>query len=347
MKASHSWDSSYATAAEHLSTSQNTLHVLDDREENLPTPPHLPTLGYLLGKRPPNLRGKKHSSRSMSGEDSKWDDDDEHISDRDSDHSSVSSTQSDGKSQHKKRAKKKKRGPREDDVFDWQYNKLTVPQSSPPRERKGITRKLTPTPTKPTFRGHNSVIDDKLKIGSLSDSPSSLNSQKSPTTSPNRVSPSPIFDGITGYLEQQGQPKEETSVLSLPQKSRQGMVNVQRKPPNLLSKRTTPISLKDSSRKQIQRQPGTSGNQHTTGAFMADLNQAVNTSRFTQRHVNHEFTSPAGHYPSPTSSIGQVRSDSVDNLLYKWFYILIYSDMKKLLTNFSVRSTCTSPFLLR
>lgn len=302
IKASQSWDSGYTTAPGHILASQNTIHVVDDMEENLPTPPPLPSLGYLLGKRPPNLRGRGQSSPSISGADS-GEDDNEYI---DSDHSSVSSTQSSIKSQHKKRTKKKKRSPKDDDVFDWQYNKLTVPQSSPPRERKGIARKLTPRPTELIFRGRNSGFETshKLEIGALSDSLSSFNSPspKSPVTSPSQVSPSPPFTNKhNGSL----QPKQPP--ILLPQQNSQIMVNVvESKLPDPLSKKATPISLKDISRKQMQRQqPGANGNQHTTEPLMADFNQAVKTSATPQR-IMRQLASPTGHYPSPTTSIGQV-----------------------------------------
>ena len=304
IKASQSWDSSYATAAAHILASQNTLHVVDDVEENLPTPPLLPTLGYLLGKRPPNLRGRGQSSRSISGAVSRGDDD-ECISDIDSDNSSVSSTQSSIKSQHKKRTKKKKRGPKEDDAFDWQYNKLTVPQSSPPRERKGIARKLTPRPTELTFRAQSNgfEISHKLEIGAMSDSPSSFSfpSPKSPVASPSHVSPSPSFTGDLNKHNGSLQPKQQ---FPLSQQNSQTMV--ESKLPDPLSKKATPISLKDSSRKQMQRQqPETNGNQHTTEPYMADLNQAVKTSS-TPPRIMRQLASPTGHYPSPTTSIGQV-----------------------------------------
>lgn len=307
IKASQTSDSAYTTAAGHLA-SQSSLHVVDDREENLPTPPLLPTLGYLLGKRPPNLRGRGQSSRSISGADSKGDDD-ECISDIDSDHSSVSSTQDGVKSQHKKRTKKKKRSPKEDDTFDWQYNKLTVPQSSPPRERKGITRKLTPRPTELTFRGQTSGFDEishKLEVGALC-----FNSPP-PKSSPSQVSSSSTFNGFLNKHNGSIQPTQPP-VVSLPQQNRQGIVNVvEYKSPDSLSKRTTPISLKDSSRKQMQRQqPGTSGNQHTTEAFMA---QAVKSSSSNPSHMR-QSASPSGHYPSPTSIIGKVCSIKIKHVL--------------------------------
>ena len=111
--------------------------MMDDVEEGLPSPPPLPTIDYLLGKRPNNLRG----SRFLSHQDKNGDE--EHISDE-SDHSSENPLHNEKLLQQKKKAKKKKRkGSRDDDAFDWQYNKLTVPQSSPPREKK---RKPIPQP---------------------------------------------------------------------------------------------------------------------------------------------------------------------------------------------------------
>lgn len=320
VKVSHSWDSGSTPAVEYLSASQDSLHVVDDKEDNLPTPPPLPTLEYLLGKRPLNLRGKGCSSRDKFGADGKGDDDG-HNSDIDSDLSSVSSTQGDHRLQQKKKTKKKKkRSSKEADAFDWQYNKLTVPQSSPPRERRVMTRKLTPPPTEPAYRGQrglSSAFDKashELDMRMLSDSPSSLfplhsPSPKSPVGSPNQVSPSSSLSQITSYLYKSSghsHPKRAAPVLPPHQQNRQGIVNGQPKLPDPQTKKTTPISLKDSSRKATQRKqsPGTNGSEQTAGAFMADLNQAIKSSSSTQPRVMRQLASPAGHYPSPINGIG-------------------------------------------
>ena len=311
---SKSWDSSTTPATEYHATSQDSLHVVNEREEYLPTPPPLPTLELLLGKRPPGLRGKGRPSHKL-GAGASEDDDEHNISDIDSDHSSVSSTQSDRKSPQKKKTKKKrKRSPKENGILDWQYNKLTVPQSSPPRERKGLARMPTPRPTETSFGGQrdlSSAFDDvsrELELSLLSDSPSSLSplhspSPTSPLGSPLHVSPSPSLNQITGHLNKSNghlQPRQGAQVLSPHQQNSLGMVNQRPGPPEPSSKKTAPISQKGSNRKPIQKQqPAINGHQQQNpGAFMADLNQAMKSS--TPPRVTHQLT---GYQSSTVSDI--------------------------------------------
>ena len=142
----------------------------DATEESLPEPPPIPTIEYLLGKRPVNLRKRVSAAvREQRAETDATIGTDPSESDYDSDHSSVSSVhssvgsahssvgstpgsvssaQSDaGVTPHRKKSKKKKKKKDEvmgDEGGDWTYNKLSaVPQSSPPREKK---RTLTPYP---------------------------------------------------------------------------------------------------------------------------------------------------------------------------------------------------------
>ena len=279
----------------------------------MPTPPPLPTLELLLGKRPPGLRGKGHSSYTSGADASE--DDDERNSDIDSDHSSVSSTQSDRKSQQKKKAKKKrKRSPKENGALDWQYNKLTVPQSSPPREKKGLARKPTPRPTEPSVGGQkdfSSAFDDvsELELSLLSDSPSSLSPLHAPSPTSHVNSPlhvSPSLNQTTGHLNKNSgylQPRQTAPVLPPHQQNSPGMVNGKPKPPELPSKRTTPISLKDSNRKVTQKQQSeiNRSQQQPPGAFMADLNQAMKSSSSTPPRVTRQL---AGYHPSPVHDIG-------------------------------------------
>ena len=290
---------------------------MDAGEDDLPVPPPLPTQEYLLGKRPPNLRGKGRSPRRKSGTDVK-DADEEYSSDVDSDHSS---THSDRKSQQRKKSKKKKKkSPKEDDAFDWQYNKLTIPQSSPPRGRKGMPRKLTPRPADSNlaYGGQKDLasafdeVSQELERNLLLDSPSSLSplhspSPKSPISSPNQVSPSPSFNQIAGFINKSSgrtQPKRAAPVLPPHLQNKQGVPNGQPKPPDPQTKKTTPISLKGSSRKPAQKQqPGTAGSPQSPGAFMADLNQAIFSSS-TPPRVMRQLATPAGYQPSPINGIG-------------------------------------------
>lgn len=179
----------------------------------------MPTVEYLLGKRPVNLR--KRASDSLKEEmklrtaglvasQQKGDDEKEmNVEDvYDSDgHSSVGSSKGSKKHRHRKekQKKKKRRGSKDnDESVQWNYNKLSVPQCSPPRERKmllGIERHPTPIPKQPTqlnglpFPQHldfSSAFDEVTKelelaaLGDSSGSPSSL----SPLNSPSPKSPS-------------------------------------------------------------------------------------------------------------------------------------------------------------
>ena len=129
-------------------------------EDDLPDPPPVPTIEYLLGKRPVNLRKRASDSLKQEiklraaafitneNEDGGGSVDDVYDSDG---HSSVGSSQGDKKHRRKKekQKKKKRRGSKEDDdLVKWSYNKLgdTLPQSSPLRERKSLLGERHPTP---------------------------------------------------------------------------------------------------------------------------------------------------------------------------------------------------------
>ncbi len=211
---SQSWDSGVVA-----SLAPNNVDDSYADEEELPEPPPVPTIEYLLGKRPVNLRKRASDSlkREMSAREGGDDDSDEH--------SSVSSSTSDKKHtaykkrRHKRRGSKegeedvvhKRRGSNEsdEDLVQWSYNKLTVPQSSPPRERKvllGVERHPTPIPRPipPVTNGPpttnkllsplrlDTAFDEvSRELLSLSDTDSSLSptSPKSPAspTSPTRT----------------------------------------------------------------------------------------------------------------------------------------------------------------
>ena len=315
---SKSWDGSIATTVDHLTSSQDSLHVIDAMEEELPVPPPLPTMEYLLGKRPSNLRGKGHSPHSKHATDSR-DEGSEDNSDIDSDHSSVSSTQSDSRTQQKKKGKKKKKkSPKEDDVFDWQYSQLTVPHSSPPRERKKImTRRPTPPPNlfKPVYGLSNDVnhafdeVSRQLEMDSLSESPSSLSplhspSPKSPVSPPNHVSPSHNFNQVAGQANNKATsrpvPKRAAPKLPPHLQNKQGMQSNQATSSDQKVIKTTPISQKGSSRTKAplrqQQQPQQTGNAPigNPDMFMAVLNEVISSSPKQPRIMRQ-----LGHQPSP------------------------------------------------
>lgn len=236
---------------------QDSLHVVDEAEGFLPAPPPTPTVEFLLGKRPANLRGKKIIPHEVNVSN----EEDERLSDIDSDHSSVSSSHSDRISQPKKKAKKKRRkGSKEDDIFEWQYNKLTVPQSSPPRERKARMRKLTPVPARIPYGGLSqgiaSAFDEVSRELEMASTPVS----DSPTIakSPNQVSPPQQKPQHNSHIKaKQAAPPEQQHIAQ----------PVGRQPNTTSSqpKRAAPISLMGSSRKPLpKQQPETSGSQQSS-----------------------------------------------------------------------------------
>ncbi len=208
----NSWDPS-------LSTSPATTDDPDEsyaNEEELPEPPPVPTVEYLLGKRPVNLRKRASDSlrREMTGH---ANDDPEFGGDESDDgRSSVSSSTSDQKRRSKKRDKKrhKRRGSRDSDdesptvpSVEWNYNKLSI---SPPRDRKlmlGVERHPTPIPAPvppvanglpPPIRLDNAfdeVSRELLSLSDVSDTPSSLSPLHSPSpkspVSPEHMLPTP------------------------------------------------------------------------------------------------------------------------------------------------------------
>lgn len=324
-----SWDGNIPTTVDHLTSSQDSLHIIDAMEEDLPVPPPLPTVEYLLGKRPPSLRGKGHSPHSKHATDS-WDEGNEDNSDVDSDHSSVSSTQSDSRTQQKKKGKKKKKkSPKEDDVFDWQYSKLTVPHSSPPRERKKVmNRKPTPPPNlfKPVYGLPNDInhaFDDvsrQLEMDSLSDSPSSLSplhspSPKSPMSPPNQVSPSHNSNQIAGQVNNRANsrpvPKRAAPKLPPHLQNKQGMQSNQATTSDQKVVKTTPISQKGSSRTKApprqQQQPQQRGSAPigNPDMFMAVLNEVISSSPKQpriMRQLGHQ-SSPMGYRSPPAAGV--------------------------------------------
>ncbi len=202
----------------------STPHVaVDDvdesyaNEEELPEPPPVPTVEYLLGKRPVNLRKRASDSlrREMTAHATEDGDDDE----SDDGHSSVSSSTSDHKRRGKKQRDKKRhkrRGSRgnsdeeSSSSVEWNYNKLSVPQSSPPRDRKllfGVERHPTPIPApvppltnrlpSPLRLGSafDEVSHELLLLSDVSDTPTSLSPLNSPSpkspVSPVHISPPP------------------------------------------------------------------------------------------------------------------------------------------------------------
>ena len=222
MQHSQSWDSSLSRLTSTSDADIANWRV-DEDEENLPEPPPLPTVDYLLGKRPANLRGKTNVTleeevrEKAAAINVESDDgtityiDSDNDSDSHSSHSSVSSTHSERK--HKKKKKKKRKSQKAESTnTQWTYNKLSLPQSSPPRERKNYVNEKMPTPIPMTTTVGNLPtprkldFDTKLVASPTSQSPSyppdSL-SPKSPTSPPSQeISPAHrANEGLTGYLK--------------------------------------------------------------------------------------------------------------------------------------------------
>jgi hypothetical protein len=248
-----------ASQSSKSTSPRDSLHVVDEAEDSLLSPPPLPTIEFLLGKRPAYLRGRK----IIPHQDGVHNEDDEHLSDIDSDHSSVGSSQSDRTSQQKKKLKKKRRkgSKDDDDAFDRQYNQLAVPQSSPTRNRKARARKLTPIPAKSPYgprRGIASAFDEVSRELEMASPPLSNSSLNSLSKSPQQVSPPQALK--TKPLETGCFEAKQTAPLSPPQKQHtaQPMGRQAGSPP----KRAAPISLMGSSRKPLpKQQPETSGSQ--------------------------------------------------------------------------------------
>ena len=302
-KSSQSLDSGTISAAEYRPPlSPDLLHVINEKEENLPSPPSLPSLEYLLGKRPTNLRSKGHASRvQSSSQDVKYN---ERNSDRDSDHSSVSYTQDNQNLQQKKKVKKKRRrSSKEADEFDWQYNKLTVPQSSPPRERKVLARKLTPHPAESVFPGQrklSSAFDDvsrELEMGVSADSAPFLSSLRSPFPE----SPHDSQKISSSSLNYGHPPPNCTTPLLYPNQQIKLEINELSKSPHAVSKKTTPISVKESSRKASTRPQKIESKDQKPGPFTAN---SITTSLSTPPNIMRQLASPTGHYPSLINDVG-------------------------------------------
>ena len=278
LRQSQSWDSSLSRMTSTPNVDTTNWRV---DEERLPEPPPLPTVDYLLGKRPANLRGKTSTTLKEEVKEKaaaiKQDSDDGTVtyidSDNDSDshsshssHSSVSSTHSDRK--HKKKKKRKKKGQKgetTDVSIQWTYNKLTVPQSSPPRERNFFPNERMPTPIPNTFTGGNLPTPRKLDFDMKqvasppSQSPSSLSplsslSPRSPISpvSSQEVSPArrPGGEELTGYLK-------PSRVAPPPPANKSNLAN--------RTAQTNRTSAKQGSAKTTAVQPSTSPRKTTTG----------------------------------------------------------------------------------
>jgi hypothetical protein len=137
LKHSQSWDSSYG----HSEANHNT-----EGEDELPEPPPLPSIQYLLGKRPVSLRKRtiqtlkeqiQERAATMSNVDDSYDSDS---------HSSVGSSQSDQYKHHRRKHKKKKSIKNTTLIEEQERNNL---QNSSPvikRAQPGFERFPTPFP---------------------------------------------------------------------------------------------------------------------------------------------------------------------------------------------------------
>lgn len=206
MPHSQSWDSGLGVNAnpyDRYLAEENVDYIADEIE--LPEPPPLPSVEYLLGKRPVNLR--KRASQTLKDEIMRK------AAAMGNEEAGGNSDDSDGqgsvgsagrKHRRKKASKRKKKKGREEDAVNadgnkWTYNKHLLPQSSPPRSRKvGIERYPTPIPNQPGIKisatgkaiaqklDFESAFDELSKdLEALAGSPSSL----SPLDSPSPKSP--------------------------------------------------------------------------------------------------------------------------------------------------------------
>ena len=314
-------------------------------EEELPEPPPVPTVEYLLGKRPVNLR--KRASDSLRRE----------IQQRaaelaaggeeeDSDgHSSVSSTHSDHKHRKKKDKKRRKKGLKdegskvnEDDSVEWNYNKLSIPQSSPPRERKmGLERHPTPRPAPipmvtsglPTPVKLDTAFDEVsrelLALSDTSDTPSSLSplhspSPKSPISpaSPSHTSTPAHTTAAAQSARKPIQPKRAAPKLPPHLQNRQMAANTNtnnntdKNTGTGIVRKTSPISKVVSSRGKSKGQPhpqkSTISDKQaeqiieaakSPSDFMAALTEAISSSPKLPRFLRQEGVQPHKSH-SPT-----------------------------------------------
>ena len=205
MTPSPSWDSKAGTK------SPQKLGSEADDSLDIPEAPPLPTVEYLLGKRPVNLR--KRASQTLKEQiEMKAASIGPGVDTHESDESDHSSTPSDHKTHKRKKSSKKKKrksskGPMDSEGLSWEYSKLSVPQSSPPRGRK---RKLTPIPQDVQPRSTDGEI---LAPRTLDfDSPKASNSESASSPVHARLPNSPFSvspglssyeskDDLTGYLK--------------------------------------------------------------------------------------------------------------------------------------------------
>lgn len=137
LKHSQSWDSSYG----HSEADYNM-----EGEDELPEPPPLPSVQYLLGKRPVNLRKRtiqtlkeqiQERAATMGNTDDSYDSDS---------HSSVGSSQSDQYKRHRRKHKKKKSVKNTTLIEEQERNNLQNNSPLIKRAQPGFERFPTPFP---------------------------------------------------------------------------------------------------------------------------------------------------------------------------------------------------------
>ena len=161
---SQSWDSQLTSLSAYspYEESEHDFYFAD--EEDLPEPPPLPTVEYLLGKRPVNLRKrasetlKQQIQQKMNilGNEADKDSDETYDSD---DRSSVGSAKSDSKKPRRKKStkrQKKKKGAKDGSDVISKHNKIP---GSPQRERR-IDRERHPTPI--PLQPKSYFLDDRM-----------------------------------------------------------------------------------------------------------------------------------------------------------------------------------------
>lgn len=140
MTGSQSWDSAMSSYGNGT-----------DPSDTVPDPPPIPTVEYLLGKRPISLRRRanqtlKDQIKARAAYLAREGSESDNMNDSD-EHSSISSSVSskeEHRHHHKKGAKHKRKrsgskGELEDTGMEWNYNQLALPQSSPPRVRRDLS----------------------------------------------------------------------------------------------------------------------------------------------------------------------------------------------------------------
>ena len=270
---SESWDSGISAFS---SIPKDSLNGQEAREDDIPTPPPLPKVSYLLD----NITSKNSS-------DEENDKAEEDTSDNESHHSS------------RRKARRKKNRSSKDEPMDWTYNRLTVPQSSPPRERRALRRPSpasNPSHMAQDFLHTADEVNKKLESSQLS-TQQQTPPPKSPIGSPH-ISPSSSSSQISipSSTNTHPVPKRAAPILAPNLQNRQGAQSSQ-PASDSVAKRNAPILLKGSSRtKSTQRpaqQPSTTASLQPMDQIKASSNDAIPSPSNTLSSVGSRYTTSA------------------------------------------------------